>query len=209
MNKQSYWQRLTDDELDTSVYEKIKSSTRDKRDHDPEQPFRKHDPKEKEFRCVACGRFIPTQRESSGVNNRNHCPHCLTSRHVDLNTPGDRKAECHSKMVPIGLTIKRTMKKYGELRQGELMLIHQCAGCGKYSINRIAGDDDPLALYRVFTESENLSLEVLSELAGQGIDILSRGDMTVVFSQLFGWEAIVEELSQYETVHEEIRVNSQ
>jgi hypothetical protein len=111
-------------------------------------------------------------------------------------------------MTPIGLTIKRTMKKYGELRQGELMLIHQCAGCGKYSINRIAGDDDAHALYWVFTESENLSQEILSELAGQGIDILNRGDMTVVFSQLFGWQAIVEELSQHEAVHEEINVNS-
>jgi hypothetical protein len=209
MNKQSNWQRLTDDEFDAPVYEKIKSSSKGKRAHDPEQPMRRNDPREKEFRCIACGRFIPTQRESSGVNNRNHCPHCLTSRHVDLNTPGDRKADCRSKMLPIGLTIKRTLKKYGELRKGELMLIHQCAGCGKYSINRIAGDDDAHALYRVFTESEILYPEILSELAGQGIDILSRGDSTVVFSQLFGWQAIVEELSQHEAVHEEIRVNSE
>lgn len=209
MNKQSNWQRLTDDELDAPVYEKIKSPTRGKREHESEQPLRRHDPREKEFRCVACGRFIPTQRESSGVNNRNHCPHCLTSRHVDLNTPGDRKAGCRSKMPPIGLTIKRTPKKYGELRQGELMLIHQCAGCGKYSINRIAGDDDAHALYRVFTGSGNLSPEVLSELAEQGINILNRGDSLVVFSQLFGWQAIVEDLSQHETVYEEIYVNSQ
>jgi hypothetical protein len=70
MNKQSNWRRLTDDEMDAPVYEKIKSSTRGKREYDPEQPLRKHDPKEKEFRCVACGRFIPTQRESSGVNRK-------------------------------------------------------------------------------------------------------------------------------------------
>ncbi|MBU1911151.1 RNHCP domain-containing protein, partial [Patescibacteria group bacterium] len=25
---------------------------------------------------------------------RNHCPHCLFSKHVDLECPGDRKSPC-------------------------------------------------------------------------------------------------------------------
>lgn len=32
---------------------------------------------------------------------------------------------------------------------GEWMLIHQCASCSELSTNRIAGDDNPLALIRL------------------------------------------------------------
>jgi hypothetical protein len=32
---------------------------------------------------------------------------------------------------------------------GEWQLVHQCRSCGELGVNRIAGDDNPLALLRV------------------------------------------------------------
>lgn len=68
-----------------------------------------------------------------GGRNRNHCPYCLYSLHVDEETPGDRLSDCAGLMPPIGLETRRT---------GEFVLIHKCEKCGKISKNRIAGDDD-------------------------------------------------------------------
>ncbi len=34
---------------------------------------------------------------------------------------------------------------------GEWMLVHQCRGCGTLRANRIAGDDNPVALLRLAT----------------------------------------------------------
>jgi hypothetical protein len=195
MNKQTQWQRLIDDEWDAPSYEKLYNKPKRAEPRAPEHPLRVHDPRESEFRCVHCKRYIPTAREASGVNNRNHCPWCLYSRHVDLKTPGDRLAECNSKMAPIGLTLKHTLKKYGRSDQGELMLIHRCLGCGKISINRIAGDDDPQALYKVFSNSVSQPAVILDQVGKQDIVLLDPGNRTTVFSQLFGWQAIVDELT--------------
>lgn len=200
MDKQTQWQLLIDDEMDAPSFEKLNIRTAKPEPHTREHPLRVHDPREGEFRCIQCKRYVSTSRESSGVNNRNHCPGCLYSRHVDLKTPGDRLAECHSKMAPIGLTFKHTPKKYGRSFQGELMLIHECAGCGKISINRIAGDDDPHALYRVFADSAVLSPHIQQQLRQQEIVLLDSGNRTMVFSQLFGWQAIVDELAIKEKI---------
>jgi DNA-directed RNA polymerase subunit RPC12/RpoP len=195
MNKQTRWQRLIADELDAPSFEKWNIKRAKSAPHPPEHRIRVHDPQEVEFRCILCKRYVSTGREASGVNNRNHCPWCLHSRHVDLKTPGDRLADCHSKMAPIGLTFKRTPKKYGRSFQGELMLIHRCAGCGRISINRIASDDDPHALFKVFTDSSNLSTGFRDRLIHEGITLLDAGNRAAVFSQLFGWQGIVAEFA--------------
>ncbi len=70
------------------------------------------------------------------------------------------------------------------------MLIHRCTGCGKYSINRIAADDDPQAVYQLFRCSFDLGEETASQLNEKGIFLLGSRDLTVVYSQLFGWESI-------------------
>src|SRR5512139_2755149 len=95
-----------------------------------------------DFRCLACGYLVSAQPVVSGVHNRNHCPYCLWSRHLDLYEAGDRLAACKAGMRPVGLTLKRSRDKYGGQAAGELMLVHQCSECGKLSINRIAADDD-------------------------------------------------------------------
>ena len=87
------------------------------------------------FKCAHCKRWVVIN-PFIGTANRNHCSYCLWSKHVDVKK-GDRKEACHGGMEPIGLTFK--YEGYG--RQGELMLIHQCAECSHLSINRIAADD--------------------------------------------------------------------
>ncbi len=119
------------------------------------------------------------------MNNRNHCPRCLWSRHMDMNTPGDRRSECLSRMEPIGLTIKQVNKRYGD-NQGELMLIHLCTGCGKISINRIAGDDGTEALFDVYKASceSSTSPKIAPDL--KEMRVLGRKDLHIVRTQLFG-----------------------
>jgi len=146
-----------------------------------------------DFKCRQCGAIVSADRALSGVNNRNHCPLCLWSRHVDQDTPGDRKAICKSRMQPLGLTVKHTLKRYGMEKAGELMLIHRCTGCGKHSINRIAADDDPQAVYQLFRRSLDLREETEIRLNNEGILLLGSRDLTVVYSQLYGWQSILEE----------------
>lgn len=102
------------------------------------------------FVCTNCGRFV-SENPQMGTKNRNHCPYCLYSRHVD-DVVGDRKSSCKGNMAPIALTFKKT--KLGEI--GEIMLIHQCEKCGKISINRIASDDSTEILEKLFHASLEL-----------------------------------------------------
>jgi hypothetical protein len=148
-----------------------------------------------QFRCTNCALLIAADRAFSGVNNRNHCPNCLWSKHVDLEKPGDRKAGCRSRMQPIGLTVKKTGKKYGSACTGELMLVHRCTGCGKISINRIASDDATGALIQLYRDSQGMAEPLRQDLEQQGIHPLLAGDLTTVYSQLFGWQSILEEFA--------------
>ena len=90
------------------------------------------------FRCQHCGREVA--QEVLGSTQRNHCPFCLWSRHVDV-AIGDRTSDCLASMEPIGVTFKQA--------GGELMLVHRCHGCNKISKNRLAGDDDAAAVLAV------------------------------------------------------------
>jgi len=109
------------------------------------------------FRCTSCRQDVPL--EAVGTKNRNHCPLCLCSRHVDV-AIGDRKADCLGAMRPIGITHKSDGV--------ELMLVHQCMSCGKISKNRIAGDDNVATLLAVFDISLNDS-EAQQVMRAQGI----------------------------------------
>ena len=132
-----------------------------------------------DFRCVNCGTLVSSMQMLSGVNNRNHCPYCLWSRHLDLYSSGDRLSACKAGMKPVGLTMKKSRNKYQLSPRGELMLVHICTDCESISINRIAADDDPEAVLEVFRDSLNFSLHDEDE-----ISILRNEDMVTV--QLFG-----------------------
>lgn len=91
------------------------------------------------FRCRHCR--LDVSMSAPGTAHRNHCPHCLWSRHVD-DAPGDREAAewCGSAMEPIAVSVRGT---------GEWVLVHRCTGCGTVHLNRTAGDDSPLLLVRI------------------------------------------------------------
>jgi predicted RNA-binding Zn-ribbon protein involved in translation (DUF1610 family) len=186
MTTKHYWDRLILDEQNAPIkYERNKG----KYEHD-HSDYRKH--KEtgrviydtQDFKCRNCGFFVTASRELSGVNNRNHCPRCLWSRHMDI-TPGDRRSDCLSRMEPIGLSVKHVTKKYGSTA-GELMVIHHCTGCGKISINRIAADDDAMVIQRIFTDSLSLPLEQRELLEDENVHLLQSDESEIVNSQLFG-----------------------
>ena len=141
---------------------------------------------EQEFRCRHCQRFVTYDPAFAGVQNRNHCPHCLWSLHVDDRSAGDRRAECRSLMRPVGLTTKRSRNKYARERDGELMLIHQCTGCGKVVINRIAADDNDAAILAVFAESHTATPTFRDELAAMGVEMLGASDEGLVRKRLAG-----------------------
>lgn len=86
----------------------------------------------------------------SGGRHRNHCPVCLFSLHVDGKTPGDRASDCRSLMAPAGLFARPS---------GEQVLIHRCLGCGFERFNRVAADDNPLAVMRLPLRSPSVDGE--------------------------------------------------
>jgi len=129
---------------------------------------------EKGFRCCYCKQWVPFSR-FIGTAHRNHCPFCLWSKHVDLEKPGDRMSQCHE-----------GVDKYGRRRQGELMLIHECTGCGKISINRITADDSEEAILRVFEGSQKLPQRKRDKLKKEGIEALLAESKEEVLTQLYG-----------------------
>ena len=138
------------------------------------------------FRCNYCQAYVHTIPELSGVRNRNHCPYCLWSKHLDLIEAGDRLAACKGTMQPIGLTMKHVRDKYGITRAGELMLIHRCIECGRTSINRIAADDAEDRIMAILRTSCDLEVGLRQYLSSTGIHLLQTEDEKIVESQLFG-----------------------
>ena len=78
-----------------------------------------------DFVCEHCG------AEVKGNGYTNHCPHCLYSKHVDIN-PGDRAENCGGLMEPIDL----------ELKDGRYILVHRCQKCGAVRRNKVSSEDD-------------------------------------------------------------------
>jgi hypothetical protein len=196
MKNKYAWIRQNDDDFDSPIEKIVLSGNR----HETEIHYRADGKNNRvlydtqNFKCRQCGFFVTANRELSGVNNRNHCPRCLWSRHMDLHTAGDRKSECLSRMEPIGLTYKQTNKRYGQNDQGELMLIHRCTGCDKVSINRIAADDDIQAISRVFGKSLLLELDVREILNEEGVSMLGAHESSRVYRQLIGLSKMYQEM---------------
>ena len=83
---------------------------------------------DEEFICENCGRKV----EKLEYSCRNHCNHCLYSKHVDKN-PGDRAEECHGLLEPIGIEIS-SKKGY--------IIIYKWKKCGAIRKNKAAKDDN-------------------------------------------------------------------
>ncbi len=84
--------------------------------------------------CARCGTTVAAG--AAGTRQRNHCPSCLHSLHVDI-TVGDRRSLCRGLMEPIALWVRD---------DGEMSLLHRCSRCGVIKANRVAGDDDEAAI---------------------------------------------------------------
>jgi len=144
-----------------------------------------------DFVCLHCRRLVQKHVLLSGVRNRNHCPYCLSSRHLDLFEAGDRLAACLGTMRPVALTLKRDGNKYAA-DSGELMLVHVCSECGKVSINRIAADDDNDLILQVFRASRSLDASIRVALAQNGIAPLGVQQEGLVRQRLWGKAAMGE-----------------
>ncbi len=77
------------------------------------------------FTCEHCGKIV------GGTGYTNHCPHCLWSKHVDVN-PGDRLALCKGLMRPT---------EYFQ-RDGRWFVRHRCETCGFERPNQLQEGDD-------------------------------------------------------------------
>jgi hypothetical protein len=137
------------------------------------------------FKCCHCHTYVSCEPLLAGVLNRNHCPYCLWSRHLDLEKPGDRLAACREKMEPVGLTLKKSTRKYGS-GLGELMVIHLCQECWKVSINRIAADDLADRLGELYERSLEMNPQTKAHLNRSGVEILEAKDRAMVSARLFG-----------------------
>ncbi len=87
------------------------------------------------FICSRCGNTVAPVEY--GGRQRNHCPKCLWSMHVDLRS-GDRRCGCRGEMEPISVWVKPS---------GEWAVIHRCIKCGFIRTNRIAADDNEILLF--------------------------------------------------------------
>ena len=81
------------------------------------------------FTCEHCAAQVV------GNGYTNHCPHCLWSKHVDVN-PGDRAAACLGMMKPIAL--QGSTPHY--------RILHRCERCEFERLNNVQAEDDAEAL---------------------------------------------------------------
>lgn len=82
------------------------------------------------FICENCKNNIEIHPQWSA---RNHCPHCLYSKHLDKDFPWDRLSECKWLMKPIDIDYKKN--KWN-------MIKHRCVICQKEILNKVAPDDN-------------------------------------------------------------------
>ncbi|WP_047867866.1 RNHCP domain-containing protein [Nocardiopsis sp. RV163] len=89
------------------------------------------------FACVRCG--LSVSRLGPGGGPRDHCPSCLSSRHVQ-DRAGGGASDCGGRMAPISVAVPRG---------GPWTLIHRCGVCDEMSESAVSPDDNPLVLMRI------------------------------------------------------------
>jgi len=83
---------------------------------------------DEKFICEVCDREV----EKLGYTARDHCPFCLSSKHVDIN-PGDRNSNCLGVLEPIGIE---------NAKKGQYKIVYKCQKCGEVKRNIMAYDDN-------------------------------------------------------------------
>ena len=92
------------------------------------EELKKFTMKDENFVCEVCGNEV----RPLGYTARDHCPKCLSSKHVDIN-PGDRRAECGGVLEPIAIE---------KAKKSDYKIIYKCNKCGMIKKNIMANDDD-------------------------------------------------------------------
>ncbi len=96
------------------------------------------------FVCEVCGKTVLPVTNGSF---RNHCPFCLSSKHVDI-LPGDRQSDCGGILRPVGVDYKGSKG---------WMILHRCEKCGYTTQNKAAVDtvqpDDLLLLTAIANQN--------------------------------------------------------
>ena len=95
---------------------------------------------DEEFICENCGKKV----SKLGYSCRNHCPHCLYSKHVDIN-PGDRLENCSGILEPFEIEYN-SKKGY--------VIVFKCQKCGKIRKNKMAKDDNMAEIIKISTHLE-------------------------------------------------------
>lgn len=123
------------------------------------------------FVCLHCGQDVP----AGGGHVRDHCPHCLRSRHVD-HVPGDRAAECGGLYDPVGF----------ERAHNTVVIQYRCRTCGQawrgrahaddqipadFDVSKLPGPAAPArsALEPVQKRARTLPMRVLESIRRQGL----------------------------------------
>ena len=83
--------------------------------------------RDEEFICENCGQLV----NPLGYTARDHCPHCLYSKHVDI-MPGDRQNTCKGLLKPIGI------EKFKDTHK----ILYKCTSCNEPHKNIMAKDDN-------------------------------------------------------------------
>jgi hypothetical protein len=97
----------------------------------PEKRFKRTP---EDFACEWCGTTV------KGTGYTDHCPSCLSSKHVDIN-PGDRASDCQGKMVPVSAVYKG----------GEFTITYLCKSCLEEKRVKAAEDDNRDLLIQLST----------------------------------------------------------
>ena len=84
--------------------------------------------RDENFVCENCGKPV----EKLVYTSRDHCPHCLCSKHVDI-MPGDRANDCHGLLRPVQVELD-SKKGY--------VIVYKCERCGQLHRNKAAEDDN-------------------------------------------------------------------
>ena len=97
---------------------------------------------DEKFTCEVCKKEV----SPLGYTARDHCPNCLSSKHVDVN-PGDRRETCHGILKPVGIiNFKNTYK-----------IVYRCEKCKKIRKNIIAKDDNMDKIIDIMSHPEKLN----------------------------------------------------
>ncbi len=93
---------------------------------------------DEKFMCEVCGRKVDTL----GYTARDHCPYCLSSKHVD-NNPGDRACECHGILKPISID---------NAKKDSYKIVYRCIKCGMIKRNKVAIDDNMDMIIQIMSD---------------------------------------------------------